>query len=127
MKFIRIFISGLTAWAVPFAFNTLLFPEIPLAVQFIIYLLIACIVIIEFGNAATGSYLRRRNKVTVQNGFAIGIIWLIIGFTGSALYYLVYKEMDLFEYLKSIATLNLMYPIIGISVGIIEEQRGRRK
>lgn len=127
MKWFKIISSGFAAWIVPFVFNTLIFPEIPLALQFIIYMLTACFFMLDYSNSIMNGYLQKRSRITVQIGLALGFTWFVIGFLGSAVYFLFIKQNPLFEFSVNHGSIYLIYPILGILIGICEEKRGRKR
>ncbi len=127
MNWIKIVFAGIVAWIIPFILNILIFPEIPLGFQFILYLLIACFVLIEYSNTIMSGYLHKRNKITVGLGFAIGITWFLISFLATAVYFIMYRKDTLFDYSMNYGSIYLIYPILGVTIGFCEEKRGRRR
>jgi hypothetical protein len=127
MNWIKVIFTGLIAWAIPFFFNVFLFPELPSGIHFIIYLLCASIMLIELSNNVMSGYLRKRHKITMWSGASIGIFWFLISFFSAGFYYLTIVEIHLYEYSLNIGCIYLMYPIIGVMIGVCEEQRGRRR
>ncbi|MCF7911813.1 MAG: hypothetical protein K9M99_04760 [Candidatus Cloacimonetes bacterium] len=127
MNWIKVIFNGLLAWLAPFIFNTLIFPDLPLSIKYLLYLLVACFAFVDYANNVMSGYLHKRNKITVAVGIAVGISWLVISFVMSTLYYVVYKDMDLLEFSVNLGSIYLMYPILGTLLGICEEKRGRRR
>jgi hypothetical protein len=127
MNWFKIVSSGLVVWIIPFVFCTFIFPEIPANLQFVLYLLVCCFVLIDFNNSTMSGYLQKRNKITIQVGFALGISWFVIACLGSASYYLLMQKMPLLDFAMLHSSFYLIYPIMGITIGICEERRGRRR
>lgn len=127
MNWIKAFFSGIFAWLAPFIFNELIFPELSQGLKFILYLLAASIAFIDYSNNLMSGYLHKRNKITVSVGLGIGIIWFLLSFTLSGLYFVAYNNQLLVEYAINLGSIFLIYPILGVVIGICEEKRGRRR
>ena len=118
---------GLLVWLAPFALSAFLFPDLPLAFKFLLYLLAACIGYVSYTNNIMDGYLHKRNKITVTVGIAVGVTWFLISFGLSALYYVFYKGENLLDFSINLGSIYLMYPILGTLLGVCEEKRGRRR
>jgi len=127
MNWIKTLFSGIIAWLAPFIFNEIIFPELSLGFKFILYLLTATIAFIDYSNNLMSGYLHKRNKITVSVGLGIGIIWFLISFTLSGIYFVALNDQLLLEYALNIGSVFLLYPILGVLIGICEEKRGRRR
>jgi len=127
MNWIKTLFSGIIAWLAPFIFNEIIFPELSLGFKFILYLLTATIAFIDYSNNLMSGYLRKRNKITVSVGLGIGIIWFLISFMLSGIYFVALNDQLLLEYALNIGSVFLLYPILGVLIGICEEKRGRRR
>ncbi|MDP8221334.1 MAG: hypothetical protein P9X26_08305 [Candidatus Stygibacter frigidus] len=127
MNWIKAIFNGVIAWLMPFIFNEFIFPELPSGFKFILYLLAGSIAFIDYSNNLMNGYLQKRNKVTVSVGIVIGIIWFLINFTLSGIYFVAYNGQLLLEYAINIGSIFLIYPILGVVIGVCEEKRGRRR
>ena len=127
MNWIKTLFSGIIAWLAPFIFNEIIFPELSLGFKFILYLLTATIAFIDYSNNLMSGYLHKRNKITVSVGLGIGIIWFLISFMLSGIYFVALNDQLLLEYALNIGSVFLLYPILGVLIGICEEKRGRRR
>jgi len=127
MNWIKAIFNGIIAWLAPFIFNEFIFPELTLGFKFILYFLAASIAFVDYSNNLMSGYLHKRNKITVSAGLGIGIVWFILSFILSGIYFVAINNQLLLEYAINLGCIYLIYPIFGVMIGIYEEKKGRRR
>ena len=127
MNWIKAVFNGIIAWLAPFIFNEFIFPELTLGFKFILYFLAASIAFDDYSNNLMSGYLHKGNKITVSMGLGIGIVWFILSFILSGIYFVAINNQLLLEYAINLGCIYLIYPIFGVMIGIYEEKKGRRR
>lgn len=115
---LRVTLSGLASWAIPFAASFLFIGAG--GRMFLPEPLFKSIMVVVSGGVGAVLLLAvlRRLSSTVANGLLIGVYWLIVNLGLDLLVLVPMTHMSLFDYVMTIGVRYLQIPILGVCLAL---------
>ncbi|MEO9484001.1 MAG: hypothetical protein ABJG47_11165 [Ekhidna sp.] len=119
-QIIRLIVSGLAIWLVPFVLGFLFYDSSgQLAADIFLFKSIMIISLTLITVLATNRYFKEIESDFVKKGMHAGLIWLVILLTLDVLILIPIAEMSARDYIYQIGLRYSIIPIISISVGFM--------